>query len=113
MKPVRYMTDDQLEYVYLDCREAIRAMPDGRNLERYVHEMRSCEHELNRRHRVRCDRDMLAWIRGDPLSASRRKYFAERSRLTLHREYHVSDFERQKARAAAISHALSQRAKRA
>lgn len=56
MKMVRKQTDAELEGNLKDAVEAIRAMPEGRNVARYLAERDACQEELIRRARVRMHR---------------------------------------------------------
>jgi len=45
----RNKTNDELIYIRLDCREAIRANPDSPKLQQYMDEINYCSEELFKR----------------------------------------------------------------
>jgi hypothetical protein len=50
MKKVKILTDAQLRYIIEDCREAIKAFPEGINVGYYMDEIHYCYMELRKRY---------------------------------------------------------------
>lgn len=59
MKHISTLTDSSLRFIAADCFAAIQANPDNQKVPQYFAERQACFKELERRERVRRDRETL------------------------------------------------------